>query len=120
MFNSISETSLNDRRLAPPQDSGNRGQATVELIVSATLVALTVALGGFILKAEWERTQCARWVFEVTRKKLEGSEAPSPPPWIHIELREDPSLWRAEGRCGRAKESIQLQKLENDPSDSEQ
>ena len=103
------------RQKASRASLGERGQATVELIVSATLVALTVVLGGAVLRAEWERTQCARWVFEVARKKLEGDDSLQPPAWIHIELREDPQAWSAEGRCGSSKEAIQFQKLGANP-----
>jgi hypothetical protein len=89
-----------------------QGQATLELSVSATLLVLTLTLGGLILRAEWERTECARWVFEVARRKLEGGVTPRLPADIRIEVREDPEAWSADGRCGRSREAVSLRKLE--------
>jgi hypothetical protein len=56
---------------------GSRGQVTLELVVSTTVIAILLSCAGFILKAEWDRGKCAYLSFEATHAAM--SEDPGTP-----------------------------------------
>ena len=74
------------------------------------LVAVTATAG--LLRAEWDRTRCAYLTFEAAHARLTG--APSEPrPQIQVQA--GPERVLGQGRCGQARERVELPWLEGKP-----
>ncbi len=90
----------------------SRGQATVELLISGTLVTLTLLSTCWLLKAQWERGRCAHLVFERTRQAMNDGGSPSIPIRVDVEIWEDRESVHGKARCGDATEEVVLRKIE--------
>lgn len=88
-----------------------KGQAHIELALSAAMVSLAIVGAGWVLKAQWERSKCAYLVFETTHARVAGH--PLPPASIRVILSEDEQAVEGSALCGQASESIRLPKLEH-------
>jgi hypothetical protein len=85
------------------------GQATLELVLSSGLVAVTVVAAGWTLYAGWERSRCAYLTFESAHLRLTGQIRL---PGRRVEVEEDEDGVSAQGRCRAAVETVRLQRLE--------
>lgn len=104
------------------QVSGLRGQATLELLISSTVLTVLVAGAGWIIKAEWDRGKCAYLVFEKTHAELteedEGEESQLRPlsslvsKASEIQITDTTEEVAGAGHCGGASETLHLRKLE--------
>jgi hypothetical protein len=83
------------------------GQATIELVFSAVLIAITVLGSGWVLRAGWYRTQCAYLSFETAKSAVAGSENPSNP--VSVQHSDDRVKTRA--LCGDQVQQFEAVKL---------
>lgn len=75
-----------------------------------TLATLTGAAGLF--QAEWERTRCAYLTFEAAHTRLTGGWRK---PDLRIQVEVNAEGVRAIGRCGKAREEVDLPWLDGAP-----
>src|SRR5688500_17649473 len=92
----------------------DRGQALLELTLGAALLALTLTGAAWVLRIEWRRTQCAHVVFEATRAAVRGQSVRAPT-GMRLEIRASEDSVTGEGRCGDARETVSLRRLEHAP-----
>jgi hypothetical protein len=90
------------------------GQTTLELVMAAALATSALAGASLVLRAQWERGRCAHLVFERTRAALSRGSRASSTFAGDVRIREDAEFVRGEGRCGGARESVALRKIEAD------
>jgi hypothetical protein len=75
-----------------------------------SLVAVTATAG--LLRTEWDRTRCAYLTFEAAHARLTGAPARLSP---QIQVQAGPERVRGQGRCGQAREQVELPWLEGEP-----
>ena len=94
----------------------SRGQSTVELLVSASVLMITLTGVGWIFKAEWDRGKCVYVVFEKTHAALIGAPSPNPPRWMDSPSAVENLPQGAKGLalCGGSPETVSLPSLESD------
>lgn len=92
------------------------GQATLELVVSAALISLTLIGSGWLLKAQWNRGRCAYLVFETAHARLTGRLEKGRPASVRIQVSESAEAVESLGECGQAREKITLPRLEEQGS----
>jgi hypothetical protein len=88
-----------------------KGQTTVEFVLGSSLLFIAITGAGWVLKASWDRAQCAYLVFENTHAKVTGRSVSQSP--IRIRFSENPQFVEGSGRCGFFHESVQIRKLVN-------
>ncbi len=90
------------------------GQVTLEFILSATLFAIAISGASWILKASWDRAQCAYLVFESTHARLTGRFTRQATK-VRVQLAESPQAVQGIGQCGDHRERVWLLKLGASP-----
>lgn len=80
------------------------GQATLEVLVSSTLVLVVFAGAGWVLRAAWERGKCAALVFEATRGALSREHRPLA---VELSISESDEALVGEARCGARRPAIE-------------
>jgi hypothetical protein len=103
---------------------GEKGQTTVELLTSASLLMITISGVGWLFKAEWQRGECAYFVFEKTHAALISSssdssgslnsplELLSSSSAVPVQIEDGPEQTRGFSFCRGTLESVTLPKLE--------
>jgi hypothetical protein len=97
----------------------NRGQSTVELLISVSVLMITVTGVGWVFKAEWDHGKCIYFVFEKTHAALIGTKIPSSNIWMDspIDVQNLPEGAKGIAFCGGSPETVSLPQLEpNTPS----
>lgn len=92
------------------QDSGH---ALLELIGSLSLLTFVLIGAASIIRAEWERSQCAILVFEKVHAQLTHSSDPYPHSRIPVWIDDLGIAVRGEAQCGSAHETLSLPQLES-------
>ena len=90
----------------------SRGQTLVEFCVSAAMLALVLLAAAGLLRTEWDRGRCAHLVFESTHARL--TQKAGPASQIPVTLRDTPRGVHGEARCGQARESVDLSRLDEE------
>jgi hypothetical protein len=100
----------------------NRGQSTVELLISVSVLMITVSGVGWVFKAEWDRGKCVYFVFEKTHAALVGTKSPNASRRIDsridsmldstIVVQNLPEGAKGVALCGGSPETVSLPKLE--------
>jgi hypothetical protein len=89
--------------------SSSSGQAILELTLSSGIITLVIFGSGWILRASWDRLQCARLTFERAHAALlaEPTQKISRNLWV------EPERVVALSHCGSATEHLAFEKLES-------
>jgi hypothetical protein len=85
------------------------GQTVTEFLLSSGLVLITLVGAGWMLHVEWHRAKCAYLVFQSAHTRLVGSIALTS---SVVKITEDDQGVNAEAECGKASETVHLNKLE--------
>jgi hypothetical protein len=95
----------------------NRGQSTVELLISVSVLMITVSGVGWVFKAEWDRGKCVYFVFEKTHAALIGTKSPNSRRWMDspIDVQSLPEGAKGVALCGGSPEMVSLPQLEPQP-----
>jgi hypothetical protein len=75
-----------------------RGQSTVELLISVSVLMITLVGVGWVFKAEWDRGKCVYFVFEKTHAALVVQNLPEGATGVAL--------------CGGSPETVSLPQLE--------
>jgi len=96
----------------------NRGQSTVELLISVSVLMITLSGVGWVFKAEWDRGKCIYFVFEKTHAALIGTKSLNSSRWMDspIDVQNLPEGAKGVALCGGSPETVSLPQLEPQPS----
>ncbi len=89
-----------------------RGQALIEFCLGSFIAGIALVGSGLILRAEFNRAQCAYAVFEKTHAALIGGMDPLP--LFHAVIQREPNVV-GRALCGRAHEEVALPEIESGP-----
>lgn len=91
----------------------------IEGVFAILLVFGAFAGAAGVLSDEWDQLRCSVLTFEAGHQRLVGDERSRGERWLAragkqpvVEVTEDEETVMAEGRCGRARESITFVRLE--------
>ena len=87
------------------------GQALVEFTVFIGPVVTMLFVSAKVLRDEWNQAQCAYITFESTHAARIGRSPPQSS--FYIELTELGDRWIGIGNCSKAREEVELPKLES-------
>jgi hypothetical protein len=92
----------------------NRGQSTVELLISVSVLMITLSGVGWVFKAEWDRGKCVYFVFEKTHAALVGTKSLHSSRWMDstIVVQSLPEGAKGTALCGGSPETVSLPQLE--------
>ena len=95
----------------------HRGQSTVELLISVSVLMITLSGVGWVFKAEWDRGKCVYFVFEKTHATLVGAKIPNSNRWMDstIVVQNLPEGAKGVALCGGSPETVLLPQLEPQP-----
>lgn len=92
------------------------GQAILELTLSSGVITLAIFGSGWLLRASWDRLQCARLTFERAHAALlaePGVRYSKQAPGHPLQIWEKPDQVVAFSQCGSTREHLAFEKLES-------